>query len=763
MRRLLWVLPLLSLVGAQCGEPPGHCTVSRKPRTGVATISCPDGTSVDVEPPAAGSSTPVASCTVRDNGNGTHTISCPDGSSTTVSNGQDGEDGPQGPAGQHCSAVRNEDAGFTVLYCQDGSTSIVRDGSPGDAAQPCSVRDNGDGTKTLSCPDGTSVVVQDGAQGASCTVSRDADAGVSTVACTDGTVATIRDGAPGTAGTSCTATRDADAGVTWIACGDGSGAVVRDGSPGAPGVGCTATRNGDAGTVTLACGDGSSATVSDGAPGANGSNGQPGLGCTTSRDADAGVTVITCEDGTSATVRDGAPGPAGDAGTVTVEPEPAGPNCASGGVRVSGGGAAQYVCNGVGSQVLGVDAGPDRVVSEGTTVTLAGSTAAQVLGVRWQQLLGPSVALSDVHAPAATFTAPQYVDAARRHVVLQLLATDGQVLESDLVVFTLNRPPSAPGIAVTPASPGDGDDLVCAVTSAAVDPEGDPVGYAFTWTRNGQPFSGETSAATTSTISGALTSPGDLFECQVTASDGHVVALSSTATAQVKAEGMPCAWTEVVAHDMSSMPAGSTKKNGALNGQGPASVGGRTAWLQTSDWNMLFLPAAYDATFQGAAIEADVYIPAAQQVRGAGVSLMVNPVLDAYSAFQNDIVHGLESGISCDSATAMLRFGVDQRASTSNRSICCSTGSPSRELFPGGATSAIPCASVVDRWVRLRLEASPLLGRGRLLLDGVELGTFTTDFDATGTRPKLGSGAPGYVAANVAFSDVRIYRGTCTP
>jgi hypothetical protein len=214
---------------------------------------------------------------------------------------------------------------------------------------------------------------------------------------------------------------------------------------------------------------------------------------------------------------------------------------------------------------------------------------------------------------------------------------------------------------------------------------------------------------------------------------------------------------------MQSMPSGSTPKNGLLNGQAPASVGGRTSWLQTSDWNMLFLPAVFDASFAGAAIEADVYVPAAANIRGVGISLMVNPVVDAYSAFQNDIIHGLEGGFTCDTSSSMLRFGVDQRSSTSNRSVCCSTGSPSRELFPGTMTTAIPCSTVVGRWATLRLEASPALGQGRLLLDGAVLGSFTTDFDATGTRPKLGGGAPGGVAANVAFSNVRIYRGTCTP
>ena len=38
MRKLLVVLPLLSLMGAQCGNA-GNCTVAKDATTGVATIS----------------------------------------------------------------------------------------------------------------------------------------------------------------------------------------------------------------------------------------------------------------------------------------------------------------------------------------------------------------------------------------------------------------------------------------------------------------------------------------------------------------------------------------------------------------------------------------------------------------------------------------------------------------------------------------------------------------------------------------------------
>jgi hypothetical protein len=58
MRKLWTAFPLLSLLGAQCGTL-GPCTVTRDAPSGVATIRCPDGTSVEVAPGADGLSPTV--------------------------------------------------------------------------------------------------------------------------------------------------------------------------------------------------------------------------------------------------------------------------------------------------------------------------------------------------------------------------------------------------------------------------------------------------------------------------------------------------------------------------------------------------------------------------------------------------------------------------------------------------------------------------------------------------------------------------------
>lgn len=294
---------------------------------------------------------------------------------------------------------------------------------------------------------------------------------------------------------------------------------------------CTVKRNPDSGVATLVCPDGTSYELS---PGAQGPAGQDGTSCTVTRDAEAAVTRITCADGTQATVADGTagspgaagpPGPAGDAGassTVQVDPEPPGTNCPNGGVAVSSGGQVSYVCNGTESRLLSVNAGVDRVVSVGSTVTLAGTAVGSALGVRWNQVLGPPVSLADPHAATTTFTAPNFLGATDRTLVFQLLATDGARVESDLVVLTLNHPPTTPELSVTPAKPQDTDDITCSLLVPAYDEDGDPLSVTWSWTKNGQPFTGATSSQDTSTVPASETTSWDRFSCEVTVSDGLV-------------------------------------------------------------------------------------------------------------------------------------------------------------------------------------------------------------------------------------------------
>ena len=117
MRTVLWVVSLLSLASA-CGTA-GNCTVSKDAATGVATISCPDGSSVEVAPGADG----------RDGAVGTNGADGADGANGAA--GEKGEKGEVGTAGASCTVTRDADAGTTTIACADGTFATVRDGVNG--------------------------------------------------------------------------------------------------------------------------------------------------------------------------------------------------------------------------------------------------------------------------------------------------------------------------------------------------------------------------------------------------------------------------------------------------------------------------------------------------------------------------------------------------------------------------------------------------------------------------------------------------------
>lgn len=98
--------------------------------------------------------------------------------------------------------------------------------------------------------------------------------------------------------------------------------------------------------------------------------------------------------------------------------------------------------------------------------------------------------------------------------------------------IVLQGVPSAPGIALTPQFPDALlDDLVCEVSTASVDPEGDPITYVFSWTVDGVPWTGpQGDTSSTSTIAGSETLADDVWACTVTPWDTEP---GSAATAQV--------------------------------------------------------------------------------------------------------------------------------------------------------------------------------------------------------------------------------------
>ncbi len=117
-------------------------------------------------------------------------------------------------------------------------------------------------------------------------------------------------------------------------------------------------------------------------------------------------------------------------------------------------------------------------------------------------------------------------------VVLQVEVGDGEYSEFGERHVTLgNAPPTAPEVVVTPANGAVAgvDDLVCELSRPGQDPDGDSLSYAILWSRNGMPWLGlqSDSILPGDTVPTENLSPGDVWSCQITVSDG----VSSTTVA----------------------------------------------------------------------------------------------------------------------------------------------------------------------------------------------------------------------------------------
>jgi hypothetical protein len=83
-----------------------------------------------------------------------------------------------------------------------------------------------------------------------------------------------------------------------------------------------------------------------------------------------------------------------------------------------------------------------------------------------------------------------------------------------------NSAPSAPKIVVEPEAPRRGDDLFCRVVTPSVDPDDDPITYAYAWTRNDRPVQPGLDPQGLARVEGSRVSKGDRWRCTATPSDG---------------------------------------------------------------------------------------------------------------------------------------------------------------------------------------------------------------------------------------------------
>lgn len=112
-------------------------------------------------------------------------------------------------------------------------------------------------------------------------------------------------------------------------------------------------------------------------------------------------------------------------------------------------------------------------------------------------------------------------------------------------VVVADSPPDRPEIAVVPGCPAAGQAAVCSVVAPALDPDGDPVTYAFAWEKDGVPFAGAgTTVWAGDTLPAADATAGSVWTCTVTASAAGVPsgAVGVTATVGGTADGDGDGW-----------------------------------------------------------------------------------------------------------------------------------------------------------------------------------------------------------------------------
>jgi len=104
----------------------------------------------------------------------------------------------------------------------------------------------------------------------------------------------------------------------------------------------------------------------------------------------------------------------------------------------------------------------------------------------------------------------------------------GDPVESNRVTVE-NTPPTAPLVEIDPREPTEGeDDLFCGIAVEADDADGESIEYDFSWTWDGNDYTGTTTVHTGDTVPGGDTLADEVWQCTVVASDGDLEAPPAT-------------------------------------------------------------------------------------------------------------------------------------------------------------------------------------------------------------------------------------------
>ncbi|MBM4368503.1 MAG: hypothetical protein FJ102_19970 [Deltaproteobacteria bacterium] len=167
-----------------------------------------------------------------------------------------------------------------------------------------------------------------------------------------------------------------------------------------------------------------------------------------------------------------------------------------------------------------LEPGEGDVVSEGDTVTFEaivsdGQDAPDALALQWSSDLDGvlSTAAADSTGRAAFTTST--LSRGTHTVTLLVSDTEGNSATED-VAFRVNGLPFAPELTLGPDGALTDDDLVAAIGTGSLDPDGDTVTYTWSWLRDGV----ASTESTSETLPASATTKGETWTVVLTPSDG---------------------------------------------------------------------------------------------------------------------------------------------------------------------------------------------------------------------------------------------------
>ena len=147
-----------------------------------------------------------------------------------------------------------------------------------------------------------------------------------------------------------------------------------------------------------------------------------------------------------------------------------------------------------------------------------GATCSWSIPSSWTLQGTPSCTSAVVSVPASATSSGA--------ITVVATATTGESWQAAVTVPlapSTNAAPSAPDVSITPEHP-ESDDVLHCTAQGSVDPDGDSISYNMEWLRNGEP-----SGILGTYVIPTVTQPGEVWTCQVQATDGQHRSATSTA------------------------------------------------------------------------------------------------------------------------------------------------------------------------------------------------------------------------------------------